>query len=228
MDIILISGLWLDASAWDATAERLRDRGHRVTAVSLPGQGAPPSAATLDDQLGAVLDAVDAAGGEVMVVGHSAASALAWIAADALPGSVARVVTVGGFPPADGATYVEDEFAAQGDSLPFPGWERFDDEVVADLDEDRRAAIAAAAIPVPIGVAHATVRLRDERRYGVPVTVICPEFSAEQVREWIAAGELPELSRAADVECIDIDSGHWPMVTRPDELADLLHGLADG
>lgn len=72
------------------------------------------------------------------------------------------------------------------------------------------------------------VRLTDRRRYGVPVVVVCPEFTPEQARGWIAAGEAPELARAEHVDFVDIDSGHWPMFTRPTELAHLLHDAATG
>jgi pimeloyl-ACP methyl ester carboxylesterase len=72
------------------------------------------------------------------------------------------------------------------------------------------------------------VRLSDERRYGVPVVLVCPEFSPAQAREWIAAGELPELAKAENLELVDIDSGHWPMVSKPLELARLLAAAATG
>ncbi len=84
--------------------------------------------------------------------------------------------------------------------------------------------MAAEAIPVPEGVAKGVVRLTDQSRYDIPVVLICPEFSPEQVKEWIAGGELPELVKAKHVEFVDIDSGHWPMITRPRELARLISG----
>jgi len=56
----------------------------------------------------------------------------------------------------------------------------------------------------------------------VPVTLICPEFSPAQAREWIEGGQLPELSKARHIDYVDIESGHWPMFTRPAELAGLL------
>jgi pimeloyl-ACP methyl ester carboxylesterase len=71
-------------------------------------------------------------------------------------------------------------------------------------------------------VARSVVHYTDERRFDVPVTVICPEFSPAQARQWIDAGEVPELAAAKHLELVDIDSGHWPMVTRPAELARLL------
>jgi pimeloyl-ACP methyl ester carboxylesterase len=79
---------------------------------------------------------------------------------------------------------------------------------------------------VPEAVAQGIVHLEDDRRYAVPVVMVCPEFSPEQAREWVEAGEIPELAKAEKVEYVDIDSGHWPMFTRPAELAEVLAGLA--
>lgn len=221
MDILLIAGLWLDGSAWDAVVPRLRALGHRAVAISLPGQGAPPAQATLDDQLATVIAEVDAAASSVVVVGHSAASTLAWMAADARPDKVARAAMIGGFPSSDGDTYAS-FFEVVDGVMPFPGWGPFDGPDSADLDEQHRRAIAAAAIPVPAAVANGVVHLRDERRFDVPVTLICPEFSPAQAKEWIDGGEVPELSEARHIDYADIESGHWPMFTRPADLADLL------
>ncbi len=225
MDILLIAGLWLDASAWDRVVPPLSELGHRPVPVTLPGQGAPPANATLEDQHAKVLEAVDAAAYPVLVVGHSAASTLAWMAADARPEKVTRVAMIGGFASNDGEAYA-DFFDIVDGVMPFPGWGPFEGPDSDDLDEARRTALADAAIPVPEGVAKGIVHLHDERRHDVPVTVICPEFSPAQAKEWLEAGELPELSKARHLDFIDIDSGHWPMFTKPRELASLLAGIA--
>lgn len=224
MDILLLAGLWLDASAWDAVVPTLQTLGHGTVPISLPGQGAPPPEATLEDQRAAVLAAVDAAGAPVMVVGHSAACTLAWMAADDRPDKVGRAVLIGGFPSADGERYA-DYFEPSNGVVPFPGWGPFEGPDSADLDEHQQATIASAAISVPEAVTRGTVRLRDEARFDVPVTVICPEFSPAQAREWIDAGEVPELARARHLDLVDLDSGHWPMFSRPVELARLLDQL---
>jgi pimeloyl-ACP methyl ester carboxylesterase len=160
-----------------------------------------------------------------MVVGHSAAATLAWLAADARPERVAKVALIGGFPSADGQPYA-DFFELRDGVMPFPGWGPFEGPDSADLDEETRRGIAAAAIPVPEGVARGVVRLVDERRFDVPVVLVCPEFTPAQAREWIAAGDVPELARAKHIDFVDIDSGHWPMVSRPIELARLLAAAA--
>jgi pimeloyl-ACP methyl ester carboxylesterase len=225
MDILLIAGLWLDGSAWDDVVSALEPLGHRPVPLTLPGQGDGSAAATLDDQVAAVLAAVDSASGKLMVVGHSAACTLAWLAADARPERVAKIVLIGGFPSADGDSYA-DFFELKDGVMPFPGWGPFEGPDSADLDEETRRAIASAAIPVPEGVAKGVVRLADERRFDVPVVLVCPEFTPAQAKEWIDAGDVPELAKAKHLDLVDIDSGHWPMVSKPVELARLLAAAA--
>ncbi|MEU9243336.1 alpha/beta hydrolase [Streptomyces sp. NPDC048385] len=225
MDILLIGGLWLDGSVWRDVTSALESLGHRPVAVTLPGQGDGSASATLDDQVAAVLAALDAVPGRAVVVGHSAACTLAWLAADRRPERVVKTVLVGGFPTADGQPYA-DFFEVRDGVMPFPGWEPFEGPDAADLDEGARRALASAAIPVPAGVAKGVVRLTDERRFDVPVVVVCPEFTPTQAQEWIKGGGFPELARAKHVDFADIDSGHWPMVTRPAELARILATVA--
>jgi pimeloyl-ACP methyl ester carboxylesterase len=173
-----------------------------------------------------VLAAVDAAEGRPMVVGHSAASSLAWLAADARPEKISKVAMIGGFPSSDGKEYA-DFFPIQDGAMPFPGWAKFEGPDSADLDDAAKQALASAAIPVPEGVCRGVVKLTDERRHGVPVVLICPEFSPAQAKEWIDEGEVPELANNKNVSFVDIDSGHWPMITAPAELARLLSEAAE-
>jgi pimeloyl-ACP methyl ester carboxylesterase len=224
MDIVLIAGLWLDASVWDDVAAQLEARGHRAVPVTLPGQGDGNAAATLADQAAAVVTAVDAAAGTPMVVGHSAACSLAWLAADARPGKISKVVFIGGFPCRDGQAYFD---ASQDGALPFPGWGEFEGPDSADLDDAAKQDIASAAIPVPEGVIRGVVKLADERRYAIPVVLICPEFSPAQASQWIDHGEVPELAKSKNVAFLDIDSGHWPMISAPAELTRLLAQAAE-
>jgi pimeloyl-ACP methyl ester carboxylesterase len=221
MDILLIAGLWLDGSAWDAVTAHLEASGHRAVPITLPGQGDGSTSATLADQVAAVVAAVDAAAGRPMVVGHSAASTLAWLAADTRPGRVSKVVMIGGFPSSDGDVYFGSLPAAHG-AVAFPGWSEFEGPDSADLDDAAKQAFAAAAIPVPEGVTSGVIKLADERRYDIPVVLVCPEFSPGQAKEWIDQGEVPELARARNVSYVDIESGHWPMISAPAELAGLL------
>lgn len=223
MDIVLVAGLWLDATAWDLVAPLLEQAGHRVEPVVLPGQGAGTTA-TLGDQVDAVVAAVDRMDAPVMVVGHSAASTLAWLAADRRPDDVAQVVMVGGMPAAHGELYAP-LFELDDGVMPFPGWGPFEGPDSDDLSARVRAEFEARAIPVPEAVAHGTVEYTNEKRKSVPVVLVCPEFSSVQARRWFEAGEMPELRGVERLDYVDVDSGHWPMFTKPRELADVLHSL---
>lgn len=226
MDILMVAGLWLDGSVWNDVANALEAHGHRAVPITLPGQGDANTSATLADQQAAVIASVDAAAGRAMVVGHSAAATLAWLAADARPEKILKVAFVGGFPSQHGERYA-DFFPMQDGAMPFPGWGAFEGPDSADLDDAAKHAIASAAIPVPEGVARDVVQLTDERRYGVPVVMVCPEFTPTQAKDWIEAGEAPELAKVKNLSFVDIDSGHWPMISAPVELGHILAEAAE-
>ncbi|HLL64638.1 MAG TPA: alpha/beta hydrolase [Micromonosporaceae bacterium] len=219
--IVLLAGLWLDAGAWDGVVSELEQQGRRAVAVTLPGQGDGNTSATLSDQVSAALATVDAAPGGSVVVGHSGACTLAWLVADARPSLVSKVVMIGGFPQADGDFYAN-LFPIENGVMPFPGWEPFEGADAVDLDDQARQRFSNAADPVPEAVVKGIVRLTDERRFDIPVVMVCPEYTPAQARKWLDAGELPELAKAKHVDLVDIDSGHWPMLTRPAELARIL------
>lgn len=220
---VLVPGLWLDGSSWSRVVPVLEEAGHSTEPLTLPGMEDPHadrSSITLHDHVAAVVAAIEAAQDEVVLVGHSAGCAVAYAATDARPELVSHAVYVGGFPtphgraPADGFASVDGEVA-------LPDWSAFDDADVADLDEDARAEFRERAIPSPARVASDQQELTDERRYEVPVTVICPEFTAQMLRGWVEQGLAPvvELGLIRQVEYVDLPAGHWPQLTRPDDLA---------
>ncbi|KRC60967.1 hypothetical protein ASE14_08415 [Agromyces sp. Root81] len=129
------------------------------------------------------------------------------------------MVYVDAGPLADGDV-INDELPADGDDLPLPPWEAFGDEDLVDLDDRLRAEFRARAIPEPAAVASEPIRLGDERRYEVPVTVIASEFPSRLLGEWIAAGSpfTRELAKVKHVDYLDVPTGHWPQFTRPVEL----------
>lgn len=226
MNIILLPGLWLDGSSWDEVVPALDQAGHRTHALTLPGmesKDADRSEITLRDHVdavGEVIDSLDPAAGKVVLVGHSAGGAIAHAAVDARPDRVARVVYVGGFPTGDGDA-LADGYPAENGEVPLPDWSQFEEEELADLGDEARAAFRERAIPSPMHVTRDPQQLSDERRYEVPVTVICTEFTSRMLQEWIGQGLAPvrEFARIRDVEYVDLPTGHWPQFTRPEELA---------
>ena len=227
MDIILIPGLWLDGSSWDAVVPVLEAAGHRAHALTLPGmedRDVDRSSITLADHVAAVVAVIDALDGRpVVLVGHSAGAAIAHAALDARPDRVARAIHIGGFPTGDGAAIVDGFTVAHGE-VALPAWSSFEDEELAHLDEAARAEFRRRAIPSPAAVTTDPQRLVDRRRYDVPVTVICPEFTSAALRRWIDQdlAAVRELAMIADVELVDLPTGHWPQFTRPLDLGELI------
>ena len=222
MDIILVPGFWLDASSWEEVTPPLVAAGHQVHPLTLPGlesADAPRAGIGLRTHIDAVVAKIDALDDPVVLVGHSGGGAIIHGAVDARPGQVVRAIYVDSGPLADGGV-INDELPDDGDEVPLPPWELFEDEDLTDLDEELRAMFRARAIPQPKGVAQDPQRLNDERRYDVPATVIACEFPSSMLIEMIAGGHpyVAELGRVRDVEYVDLPTGHWPQFTKPAEL----------
>ncbi|MFE5408525.1 alpha/beta fold hydrolase [Microbacterium sp. NPDC056569] len=227
MDIILVAGLWMGGWAWYEVAPALERAGHRPVPLTLPGMqsaDADRSAITLADHVAAVVAAIDEAPGEkVVLVGHSAGAGIVYAAADARPDRVARLILVGGFPTAHGDPLL-DGFATEGGELPLPQWSEFEEADLRDLGEGGMTAFRAYAIPSPAGVVTGVQRLSDERRLDIPVTAVATEYTVADLRGWIDSGAPPvrEFARLRDVTYVDLPTGHWPQLTRPQQLARLI------
>lgn len=218
MDVILVPGLWLDASSWDAVTPALTEAGHRVHPLTLP----TASDAGIQDWVDAVVAQIDAATDSVVLVGHSGGGNVVWGAADARPERVARVVFVDTMPPPPGAMI--SEFPVQDGVVPFPGWDFFDEPDIADLDDETRRRVGRSVIDVPASVPTDPIPLSDDRRYGIPVTVLSGQLDEGGVREvltqWGAFAD--EFERISDVEVVTLGSGHWPQFSQPGAFAEKL------
>lgn len=225
MNVILIPGLWLDASSWADVIPVLRGAGLKPRPLTMPGVGAPAAESAdigIADWVDAAVREIDATEGPVIVVGHSGGGNVAWGAADARPDRVARVILVDTAVPFDGGTI--SEFDIVDGVVPFPGWDFFDAEDVADLDENVRAATAPRALSVPARVPTDAIALHDERRYDVPVTVLSGPFDDAAFREFVTqwGRYATEFQAIADTEIVRLGTGHWPQFSQPQRLGDAI------
>lgn len=231
MKIILVPGLWLDASSWDAVVPALEAAGHDVSALTMPGVGAPAGESSrigIADWVDAVVDEIDAAAEPVILVGHSGGGNVVYGAVDARPERIARVIFVDTFPPGDGGSIWE--FPIVDGVIPFPGWDFFEEPEVADLDEATRARAAAATRSVPAQVPTDPLRLRDERRRLVPATMLTGTVPAADIRGYVAAAPewAAELAAIKDLQIVELHSGHWPQFSKPDEVVSAILAAVDG
>ncbi len=224
MDIILIPGLWLTARSWDDVVPRLEEAGHTTHPLTLPGMesvDADRSGVTRQQHVDAVVAAIDAvgAGAKVLLVGHSMGGVLAWAAAAARLDRVAGVVFLASEPGIPDES--ESMFPVDGDDVPLPDWDFFDDEMVADLDDTLRQRIRAESVPSPRRAVTDGLAFGDDRRHDLPVAMVTAEYDAAQLKEWTDAGEsgTEEIAALRNVEWVDLHSGHWPQYSRVDDTA---------
>lgn len=225
--IVLVPGFWLGAWAWDEVAVRLGADGHVVTALTLPGlesADADRSAIKLADHVDAICAAVTAAGSPVVLGVHSGHGAAGYAVTDRIPEQVAAMVYVDSGP-ATGA--LDPDFTAAELPLPSPE-ELAEGENLDGLTEEQLDTFRRRAVPEPGGVLREAMDLSNDARLDVPTTVICTGFPSEQVKEAVLEGYawLGGLKELRDVTYVDLPTSHWPMWSRPDELAVVIGDIA--
>lgn len=178
---------------------------------------------------------------DVVLVGHSYAGLVITAVADRLAPKLSRLVYVDTAPLPNGVSLVEfyppdlrkiyrQRVAMDGDGwrLPFPPWEELDKIGMAkDLDEELRSVIQGRATDMPFGVAKQPVSLVGRSREALPKTAIWCTSNSHHVTQLVASGN-PMFRELAGPEWtfIDLPTGHWPMFSKPKELAEVLHAQA--
>ena len=231
---VLVPGAWLGAWAWSAVAADLRRRGHDVRPVTLTGlaerapEGTPETSLTTHvDDVVSLFETGDLR--NVILVGHSYAGAVITGVADRIPERISRLVYVAGVVLPDGVSLfdvlgpeaqagMEAGAAAAGDPLRLPviGREELDLYYGAHgLDDKMLEVLATRGTPHPIGT------YRERLSLGNPAAVaIDRTYIRATADSW-----SPITPETTGWDYTEIDTGHWPMFTKPVELAALLDAL---
>ena len=225
--IVLVPGFWLGAWAWDEVAAALRADGHDVTAVTLPGlesADADRSAITLSDHVDAICEAVRAAGAPVVLAVHSGAGASGYATSDRVPELIAAMVYVDSGA-ATGA--LDPDFDAV--EKPLPSREELEAEENLDgLTEEQLETFRRRAVPEPGAALREAAVLTNDARLDVPSTVICTGYTSEQYKAAVKEGYawLGGFAELREVTYVALPTSHWPMWSRPRELAGILGDVA--
>ncbi|MBD0422210.1 dienelactone hydrolase family protein [Streptomyces sp. TRM S81-3] len=255
---VLVPGLFTNAHVWEETVTRLAAAGAEAHPVALTGLGGPPSGAAgagidLETHIADVLTAIDSVtSGDIVLVGHDYGIHPVLGAADRRADRITRIVHLDSGMPQDGvpalaavpdqslrerlagragAGAAEGAEAADG-VLPPPArdeWQRWGStEGVPDAALDRLTALAA---PQPLGTLLQPLRLTGAVG-SVPTTgVLCTGngVSIEMVQMLVGFGD-PALQALTDpkVSFFELPTGHWPMLSLPGELAEVLLRAAAG
>ncbi len=225
--IVLVPGFWLGAWAWDEVAAALRADGHDVTALTLPGlesADADRSGVTMSDHVDAIANAVRAADAPVVLAVHSGTGFAGYGASDRVTERIAAMVYVDSAP---GIGAPDPDF----DSVELPlVWEELVEEENLDgLSEEQLETFRRRAVPQPGGVMREGAVLQNDARRDVPTTLICTGFTSEQVKAYAKEHNpawLGGLAELRDVTWLDLPTSHWPMWSRPQELAGIIGDIA--
>ena len=232
---ILIAGHWLGAWAWDDVLDHLHTGNSRATALTLPGlDGNDPerAAKTLDDQAAAVLEVITrlrkTEDQSVIIVAHSGANAPVSLVLDRHPELVQRVVWVDSGPAAAGSVYAPD-LPEEVQELPLPPFDELAQQASLDgLSAEVLERFRARAVPEPGPVLRQPLELTNDARRAVPTTLVCCSIPSAQMLELARAGNamFAEVATIEHLDVIDLPTGHWPMWSRPGDLAEVIRSAA--
>lgn len=221
---VLVPGFWLGGWAWDEVAPLLRERGVAVDALTLPGGDGE---IRLEDWAKAIREALDGEATRRVLVAHSGAAFAAARVIDQHPDLVDHLVLVDTALPGEGTAFDPE---AEGDFAIEYAWDSLEEEgSFRDLTEDQLATMRSRARPVPQGVVTQPVSYTSEARFDVPVTCICTAFPSSEYEKAAEAGipYFADMPGYRTLRYVDLPTGHWPMWSKPAELADLLLAAAE-
>src|SRR5215217_1034213 len=224
---VLVGGAWLGGWCWQSVARRLRDNGHDAYPVTLTGLGERVHLASPEIDLDThITDVVNLIKFEdlhdVALLGHSYASLVITGAADRIPDGTVLIETF----PTEARRHIEKQVEELGDGWRFPMPPTEELASMASLegvDDEHLKLLRSRAVAQPFGTYTQPLRLENPAREELPKLGILCSFSLDQVQERIASGNplFRELARPK-WRFVELPTGHWPMFSRPHDLAELL------
>lgn len=220
---VAVAGAWLGAWAWDEVVPELRAAGHEVYALTLSGlaekQGIPAGQQTHVQDIVDEVERLDLR--DVVLVGHSYSGVPVGQAAERIGDRLARVVFVDANVPVEGKSFLDgfpSDFIRR--SLDENGgyWPPLDpaDYTGQGLTDEQITRIITEGTPHP-GATLTEPAVLAHPLAGLPATY---------VKCLLDGDELPapadELVASGRWELVRMDTGHWPMFSRPRELARIL------
>ena len=229
--IVLIAGHWLGAWAWDEVLEHLAAGNAAATALTLPGldpEDPARTTRTLEEQAAAITDVVTRLGGPVTLVAHSGANFPVSLVLDRHPELIHRMVWVDSGPVGPGSVFLPG-FPEDAAELPLPAFDELGQQASLEgLSDEVLERFRTRAVPEPGPVLRERLDLSNDARRQIPTTLVCCSIPGAQMMELARSGHpmFAETAELTDVEVLDLPTGHWPMWSRPGDLADVIAAAA--
>lgn len=236
---VLVPGAWLGGWCWKYVASPLRSAGHDVYTPTLTGLGEREHLAHPEVDLEThITDVANVLEYEeltdVILVGHSYAGLVVTGVVDRAPERIAHVVyldamtpmgdqptSVFDLGPSEYREMVEAEADEHGDGWRWPmpddpdGW--------VDISESDARWLHSKAVPQPVETFSQPVAVKSSAAIDLPSTyVLCTENGMDDAVLDVVRGLVNERGW----NLAELQTGHWPMVSRPSDVADLLRESA--
>ncbi len=222
---LLVPGAWLGGWVWKKITPMLREKGHNVYPVTLTGTGERVHLASKDIGIEtATKDVVNVIKyndlSDLVLVGHSFAGKVVAAVADQIPEKVKMILYL------DASRPEKNVRTPQGSEGEFPPWFGhfkpgdwsipLTDEILDNIGKDVQGAdrewMLSKATPWPMKHSSEPVTLSKNFDVVKNAYIFC-SGGGDPVDE-IIEGKWGELDGPYKV----IESGHYPMITKPDEL----------
>lgn len=230
-EFVLVPGAWLGSWAWKKVVPWFEQRGHAAYPVTLTGMGDRVHLASKDvgieTAIRDVLNTIEYNDlDDVVVVGHSFAGKVAAAVADRAPEAVRMLIYLDALRPEKvrNPQAAFDPTTELGAPPPgtnaIPLTDAIIDRIGKDVKGQDRNWMLSKATPWPLKYATEPITL-SEKFDSIKCAYVFCTLSGDPIDE-IIAGKWGKLDGPYRL----IESGHWPMITKPDELAKDLLALA--
>ena len=229
MTFVLVHGAYHGSWCWDLLIPQLESRGHTVVAVDMPISEPDAGAAEYAEAIESAITGVEAP----ILVGHSMAGLVVPLVAASCP--VRRLVFLAAMLPQPGMSlqdqreqesmdpdveFEKAEFTDRGDGVFMIGAATAKEMFFHDVPDEIASWAAKRLRPQAYGFMSEVTPLTEwpgtESSY-----IVCRDDHGLNP-SWARQAARQRLG----VEPYEIDGGHSPFLTRPAELAELLHGIA--
>ncbi|MFW6075459.1 MAG: alpha/beta fold hydrolase [Chloroflexota bacterium] len=234
---VLVGGAWIGGWIWRPVAAKLREAGHDVYTPTLTGLGERVHLVSPEIDLEThIKDIVNVMEFEdltdAVLVGHSYSGFVVTGVADRIPDRISLLAYLGSGVPSDGEALVDGfgeegrEFLQSivdehGDGWQMPVWPNARD-LAGPITDQQWAWFMARAVPHPFATFLQPLRL-DSNAAGqvIRAFLYCTKEDPE------GGDYVPEYKSDPDWKYYELETGHWPMITMPDELTAVLLDMAE-
>ncbi|MFF2847123.1 alpha/beta fold hydrolase [Streptomyces sp. NPDC058001] len=230
-EFVVVAGAWLGGWAWSDVVPELRAAGHGVHPVTLSGlaerRGVEAGQQTHVQDIVDEVERLDLR--DVVLVGHSYSGIPVGQAAERIGDRLTRVIFVDAGVPADGESFAsawwqgraafEAILAADGGSwAPITA----EDCEGQELTDEQIARFVGGSTPHP-GASLTEPAVVTRSMGELPATYIKCLLDGDQPTDDVA-----ELLKSERWNLVEMDTGHWPMFSRPAELARIMDAAVTG